>query len=65
MQYHPSRHAATAWVVLVFVMPMIGTYLLTVAYAFRTVAAANRDFAERVFEWETTGPCRDRRPQLR
>ena len=37
---------------------MIGAYFIATAYFFRTVAAANRDFSERMFDWETSGPAR-------
>ena len=58
MQYSPSRHEALSWLLPVYVGPMIGAYFLTTAYVFRTVAAANRDFAERMFDWETSGPAK-------
>ena len=57
-QYFPSRHEALSWLLPVYVGPMIGAYFIAAAYFFRTVAAANRDFAERMFNWETSGPAR-------
>ncbi|KAK9905694.1 hypothetical protein WJX75_004734 [Coccomyxa subellipsoidea] len=65
LAYHPSKHAAISWLIPVYVAPMIGAYILTTAYIFRAVVAANRDFAERLFEWETAGPVRPSKPKLR
>lgn len=65
LQYHPSKHAAISWLIPVYVAPMIGAYILTTAYIFRAVVAANRDFVERLFEWETAGPVRPSKPKLR
>ena len=58
VQYTPSKHEALSWLLPIYVGPMIGGYFITTAYFFRTIAAANRDFAERLFEWETAGPGR-------
>jgi hypothetical protein len=58
MQYTPSNHEALSWLLIVYVVPMVGAYLITVAFFFRTIAAANRDFAERQFDWDTSGPAR-------
>ncbi len=58
MQYTPSQHEAMSWLLPIYVTPMVGAYFITTAYIFRTVAAANRDFAARMFEWETGGPAR-------
>ncbi len=58
VQYTPSKHEALSWLLPIYVGPMIGGYFITTAYLFRTIAAANRDFAERMFEWETAGPGR-------
>ena len=57
-QYTPSKHEALSWLLPIYVAPMIGAYFLTTAYIFRTVVAANRDFAGRLFDWETGGPAR-------
>ncbi|CAL8472115.1 g11657 [Coccomyxa elongata] len=65
LAYHPSRHAAISWLIPVYVAPMIGAYILTIAYIFRAVVAANRDYAERMYNWETSGPCRGPKPRLR
>ena len=61
----PSRHVALEWLLTVFVAPMCGAYILTAAFAFRAIAAANRDLAQRMYEWETAGAVREPRPQLR
>ena len=58
LQYTPSKHEALSWLLPIYVAPMVGAYFITTAYIFRTVAAANRDFAARMFEWETGGPAR-------
>ena len=58
LQYSPSQHEALSWLLPVYVGPMIGAYFIATAYFFRTVAAANRDFSERMFDWETSGPAR-------
>ena len=58
LQYTPSKHEALSWLLPIYVAPMVGAYFITTAYIFRTVAAANRDFVARLFDWETGGPAR-------
>ncbi|CAL5224805.1 g7550 [Coccomyxa viridis] len=65
LSYTPSKHEALSWLLPIYVAPMVGAYFITTAYIFRTVAAANRDFAARLFDWETGGPARGSKPRLR
>ncbi len=61
----PSRHVGLEWLLTVYVAPMCGAYVLTAAFAFRALVAANGDLAARVYDWETAGAVREPRPQLR
>ena len=65
LQYVPSRHVGLEWLLTVYVAPMCGAYILTAAFVFRAIVAANTDLAARMYDWETAGAVREPRPQLR
>ena len=55
LQYVPSRHVGLEWLLTVYVAPMCGAYILTAAFVFRAIVAANTDLAAR-YIWSNALP---------